>query len=164
VPIADVIIQGEGQFPRSLAGRWKADKGDWQFVFEPDGTISSAVVSDGVLVVKAPHRRYSVRLEEGAGGVYELGPWTVQYSPEYRELAVEVIVDHFRLDMPDFAVEGQTRDLFLGTISEDGTTWKAEWFTFPKITVLTPEAHEAPFDPNSNPRDVLTFTQQEAEG
>ncbi|MHC4098864.1 MAG: hypothetical protein ACYSU3_22755 [Planctomycetota bacterium] len=37
----DVIIEGSGEFPEFLVGGWKADKDGWEFVFEPDGTISN---------------------------------------------------------------------------------------------------------------------------
>ena len=40
----EVIIEGGGEFPLFLAGTWKADKNNWQLVFEPNGVISSAIV------------------------------------------------------------------------------------------------------------------------
>ena len=41
------IIDGDGRFPSFIAGTWRADRGGWEIVFEPDGKISSAVVSLG---------------------------------------------------------------------------------------------------------------------
>jgi hypothetical protein len=40
----EVAVEGGGQFPEFLTGKWKADEGGWEFVFEPNGTISSAVI------------------------------------------------------------------------------------------------------------------------
>jgi len=34
----EVVIDGDGRFPGFLVGRWRADKGGWEIVFEPDGT------------------------------------------------------------------------------------------------------------------------------
>jgi len=43
----EVIVDDGGQFPSFLVGTWKAKDGGWEFVFEPDGKISSAIVSIG---------------------------------------------------------------------------------------------------------------------
>ena len=43
----EVTVDGDGQFPAFLVGTWKAEEGGWEFVFEPDGKISSAIVSIG---------------------------------------------------------------------------------------------------------------------
>jgi len=40
----EVIIEGGGEFPEFLVGTWKDEKRGWEFVFEPDGTISSVVM------------------------------------------------------------------------------------------------------------------------
>jgi len=163
-PIADVIVEGNGRFPASLAGMWTANKGNWQFVFEPDGDISAAVINEGLIKVEAPTKEYRISLQDFGSGVYELGRWTVQYWPQNRELTVEVVVAHFHLDMPEYVIEGRSRDVFVCPVSEDGRTWRAEWFMFPQITVLNPDPRELRFDPNSNPRGMLTFTKQEAAG
>ncbi len=43
----EVFIEGGGEFPEFLVGRWKGDKGGWEFVFEPNGTISKAIITVG---------------------------------------------------------------------------------------------------------------------
>ena len=43
----EVFIEGGGEFPQFLVGRWKADKQGWEIVFEPDGTISEARIAMG---------------------------------------------------------------------------------------------------------------------
>ena len=43
----EVFIEGDGEFPEFLVGKWKGDRGGWEFVFEPDGTISEAIIAMG---------------------------------------------------------------------------------------------------------------------
>ncbi len=156
----DVIVEGDGEFPEFLVGKWKADKGSWGFVFERDGTISSAVIDNGMIRVTPSKRVATIPLSGGGKGVYELGQWAVQYSPDNRELAVEVVVEHFSLDMVSFGLEGHSTDWFVGPVSEDSQIWQAEWFTFRKATTWGPETLEFPFDPNDNPVDTVVFRKQ----
>jgi len=156
----EVIIEGGGEFPQFLAGAWKADKHGWEFVFERDGTISSAVIDNGMIRVTPSERVATRPLRGGGKGVYELGQWAVQYSPDNRELAVEVVVEHYNLDMVSFGLEGHSTDWFVGPVSEDSQMWEAEWFTYRKTTAWGPETLEFPFDPNDNPVDTLVFRKQ----
>jgi hypothetical protein len=81
----EVIVDGDGQFPDFLVGTWRADEGGWEFVFEPDGSISSAVISLGRTRMQ-PGRVTTVPTQLGGEGVYKPGLWTVQYSQESRDL------------------------------------------------------------------------------
>jgi len=47
----EVIIDNGGEFPEFLVGRWVADGHGWEFVFEEDGKISSAVINFGRMTV-----------------------------------------------------------------------------------------------------------------
>ncbi|MHC4658282.1 MAG: hypothetical protein ACYS83_03775 [Planctomycetota bacterium] len=156
----DVVIEGGGPFPKSLAGTWKADEHGWEFVFEPDGTISSAVIDNGMVRVTPSETVATIPLKDGGKGTYKLGEWTVRYSPGDRELAVEVVVDHFHLDMKTFGLKGHSTDWFVGPVAADSETWKAERFTFPKYIALTPEPSELPVDPNHNPVATMVFRKQ----
>jgi len=155
-----VIVEEGGQFPESLAGTWKADDHGWEFVFEPDGTISSAVIDDGMVRVTPGEKVATTPLRDGCKGVYKLGQWTAQYSSKNRELALEVVVDYFHLDMKTFGLKGNITDWLVGPVSADWEMWEAEWFTFPKYIALTPEPGELPCDPNNNPIAVLVFRKQ----
>lgn len=155
----EVIIEGGGEFPQFLVGRWKAENGRWEFVFEPDGTISSVVISLGRVRIK-PGQVTTVPMRGGGKGVFKAGQWMVQYSPDDRELAVEVVVDYFHLDMGSRGLEGHRTDWFVGPVSEDWQIWEAEWFTFPKYIILKPEPVEFPLDPNNNPVGTLVFRKQ----
>lgn len=161
-----VTVEGGGQFPQFLVGTWKDDKYGWEFVFEPDGTISSAVIDVGKIRVTPSKRITTARLKGRGESVYKLGQWTVQYSPSVRELAVEVVVEYYRLtlDKQGRGLTGHSTDWFVGPVSEDSQRWEAEWFTFQKNILLSPEPSEFPFDPNDNPIDVLVFRKQQKTG
>lgn len=156
----EVLVEGGGKFPRSLAGTWSAREKGWEFVFERDGTISSAVIDSGMVRVKPSRKVTKASLRDGGEAIYKLGRWTVQYTPQNRELAVEVVVDYCRIGIADRGLEGSSIDWFVGPVSEDSKTWKAEWFTFPKYVMLAPEPEPMPFDPNENPIETLIFRKQ----
>jgi hypothetical protein len=154
----EVIIDGDGSFPAFLVGRWIADKGGWEIVFEPDGTISWAVVSLGRVKMK-PGQVTTTQMKLGGEGVFEAGPWMVQYSREKRELIVEITIEHFRVEMGDRLLQGQTRDFFIGLVSADGRLWWADRYSFPEYIVDTEKYpnYKLPIDPNDNPRESLVF-------
>ena len=72
----NVIITGKGGFPEALVGRWKDNERGWEFVFEPDGTISSAVIDSGFIPVE-PAKGIAKRPMRIGEAVYKLGIWTV---------------------------------------------------------------------------------------
>jgi len=153
-----VLIDGDGQFPESLIGRWKADEGGWEFVFEQEGTISSAVISLGRVRLR-PGQTTIVPMKLGGEGVFKPGPWTVQYSPETRELIVEITIEEFRVELGEDTLQGKSRDFFVGQISEDSQFWLADRFSFPEYSVDTNEYrnYTLPIDPNQTPPESLMF-------
>jgi len=159
----DVIVEGGGQFPQFLVGTWKEDKFGWEFVFQPDGTISSAVIDGGKIRVNPARKIAATSLKGWGDAVYELGQWLVQYAPSRRELAVQVVVKHFRIKMEQdgLVMEGDSTDWFVGPVSQDAKTWDAEWYTFRKNIFLTPERTELRHDPNDNPIEFLVFRKQQ---
>jgi hypothetical protein len=154
----DVIIDGDGQFPASLVGTWEANEGDWEFVFKPDGTISSAIISLGRVRVRPGHVT-KVPMLLGGKGIFEPGQWSVQYLQKQQELIVEIKIDYFRTELGDSVIHGRTHDFFVGSVSEDGQLWWAERYTFPEYIADTKKYHnyKLPFDPNENPRESLIF-------
>lgn len=151
----DVIIDGGGKFPEFIAGRWKDEKRGWEFVFEPDGTISSAVIDSGFMAVVPSEGIATKPMKMDGKAVYELGQWTVQYLPGQRKLSVEVVVDFFHVDIGPHALEGYSVDWFVGPVSEDGTQWEAQWMSAPVYIALTPEPTELPVDPNDTIETLL---------
>ena len=158
-PLAvEVVVDGDGQFPDFLVGRWKADSGGWEIVFEPNGTISSAVVSLG-RVRMIPGQVTTVPMKMEGKGVFEAGPWAVQYSPKRRELVVEIAIASFRVELGGSVVKGRTLDIFTGSISADGRSWWANRFSFPEYVADTKKYrdHKLTVDPNDNPPEGLLF-------
>jgi len=156
-----VIVEGQGRFPPSLAGRWREGKRGWEFVFERDGRISSAVIDSGMIRVTPGHRDIEVATQK-LKGYYRLGPWTAQYSPEGRELSVGVVVESFHLDTGDFVLKGSSADWFVGPVSQDWQKWEAQWYSFPQVTASAEYEQDLVFeqDPNENPVGTLVFTKQ----
>lgn len=159
----DVIIEGGGPFPKSLAGTWKDEKYGWEFVFRPDGTISSAVIASGGVRLYPGKDNSAIRHQGWHEASYELGTWVVQYSPQQHELVVEVVVENYyvKVDEQGRGLTGHSTDWFVGRVSQDAQNWQAEWFTFPKHTLLVPEPTDFPFDPNDNPIAVVVFGKQQ---
>jgi len=154
----EVLIDGDESFPAVMAGRWKDKSQGWEFVFEPDGSISSAVIYPLGKITVIPGQTTVVPMKKGGKGVYEPGKWFVQYSPKTRELAVEVVMKHFREEMGGGVLEGDIRDVFVGEVSEDYKYWRAEWISYPKYVVSTPnepEPQELPVDPNDTITELL---------
>jgi hypothetical protein len=154
----EVFIDGDGEFPEFLVGTWQADKGGWEVVLEPDGKISSAVVSLG-RVRLTPGEVTTTQMVLGGEGLFKPGKWTVQYSPAKRELIVEIAIEHFRVEMGENVVQGKTRDFFIGLVSSNGRFWWPDRYSFPEYIVDTKENPnlKLPFDPNDSLRESLVF-------
>jgi hypothetical protein len=153
-----VFIDGDGEFPEFLVGTWRADEKGLEIVFEPDGKISSAVVSLGRVRMK-PGRATTTQMVLGGKGIFTPGQWTVQYSKDKRELGVDIIIESFRVELGDSIVQGKTRDFFIGPVSSDGQSWWAERYKFPEYIVDTKKNpnYKLPFDPNQDPGESVVF-------
>lgn len=154
----EVIIEGGGEFPQFLVGRWKDEKRGWEFVFEPDGTISSAVISLGRVRMK-PGQVTEVPMKLGGKGVFEPGDWLVHYAPTSRELTVKISLKNFYAELGKDILEGKSTDIFVGSISEDGKVWQVDWVGFPDYVAHTAEHphFEMSVDPNYGITYTLTF-------
>ncbi len=106
-------------------GTWKVSEkeGGWVINFEPDGTISSAVVGMGAVEVVSGQEK-TVLMRFGGKGIYKPGQWKVHYSPDSRELRVVIALDYLYLDMGPNALEGQTTDVFVGKVDENNKIWR----------------------------------------
>lgn len=143
-----VIVEGGGALPSSLAGRWQAQQHGWEFEFEPDGRISSAVISLGRVRV-VPGTTTTMPTRSGDQAVFTPGPWTVLYAPSTRELTVKITMDHVRVEMAGNIVEGTSTDTFVGPIASTGRTWQAQWTTFTQYVAHTPD--NASFNLSTDP-------------
>ncbi|RKY09859.1 MAG: hypothetical protein DRP66_01185 [Planctomycetota bacterium] len=142
----EVIVADGTQFPAEMAGKWVVEGKNnfWAMTFEADGTISwCALGMGGFEVVPGKVSRFPTRY--GGKGIFKPGKWTVSYDPSLRELSVEVVIEHFHMDLkPGQSLEGSTTDFLSGPVSEDYTVWEADWFSKEKLVGFTPERKEVP--------------------
>ena len=105
------------------------------------GRISRAAVGlGGVEMIPGKVARFPTRY--GGKGIFIPGLWTVQYNPVDRELAVKIVVEHFYMDMGKQALEGDSTDIFVGSVSQDSRVWEADWFAFGRFIGHIPEPNE----------------------
>ncbi len=135
----EVIIEGDGEFPEFLVGTWKSGKKTgWEFVFEPDGTISLAIISYGRFPVR-PGQITTIPMKFKGKTILEPGQWMVNYSPDTRELTVRISMKRIRTELGDVVLERKSDDVFIGTVSADGNSWPVDWTSFANYTGHTPE-------------------------
>jgi hypothetical protein len=153
-----VIVEGGGKFPSSLAGQWQASQHGWEFQLEPDGRISSAVISLGRVRV-VPGQTATMPTRSGNEAVFTPGLWTVHYAPITRELTVKITMDHVRVEMAGNILEGSSTDTFVGPISPEDGLWQVQWTTFTRYAARTPEStsFDMSTDPTYGEARPLTF-------
>ena len=155
-------IEGGVDFPVFLAGTWKSDKNGWEIVLEKDGSISSVVHTIARVRLK-PDEVTKVPMKEEGEGIFMPGEWAAYYQSKDRRLTVDITLDSFKNRKGTDIVEGSSMDTFVGSVSEDGKQWQAEWFSYPEYFVTTGEydQYQLPEDPNENPKGVLIFSKVE---
>jgi hypothetical protein len=152
----EVIVEGGGQFPKFLAGRWTGPEG-WEFNFEPNGLISTAIFTLGRVTLR-PGQITRVPMKMGGEGVFEPGQWLVHYDHSNQELTVKVSLKHFTAQLGDSVLEGKTTDIFIGPVSKDWKIWQTVWTSLPEFTAHTPELpnYNLPVhDANGEVREVV---------
>ncbi len=155
----EVAGSGNERFPEFLVGTWTAGKGDWEFIFEADGTISSALISLGRVRVK-PGEVSEIDAPAGQVNMFEAGEFTVDYDSGSRELKVVANIDSFYMGSGDKYIDGDCRDVFVGKVSEDGSKWFTQWTTFPNYVVHSPDQEPIEFAkrlPKEGVKGVIVF-------
>ena len=137
-PAAPVAVATEdgSPFPAGLAGLWKADRHGWEFVIEPDGRISSAVVSFGRVRV-LPGQTTTLATKTGEQAVFTPGPWAVHYDPAANMLTLKIAMAHIHFPMTPNLLEGSSTDVLSGVVSPSMDTWQVQWTTFTAYAVRT---------------------------
>lgn len=148
-----VEIYDDGEFPQFMVGTWRAEEASCELTFEPDGNISSAVIALGRTRV-VPGQTTTVPMREGGKGIYKPGQWVVTYSPDAKELAVEIVMDYLHLEFGDHLLEGNSKELFIGVVSQDTEEWKVDWVRMPNYVSYTPEPTELPIAPEEMTRSI----------
>jgi hypothetical protein len=153
-----VVVEGGGAFPTSLAGRWQADRHGWEMVIEPDGRIASVVLSLGKVEVTGGAKT-TVPTMGGGQGTFEPGKWTVYYEPAMKQLTVKITMNHVRVEMAGNVLEGKSTDTFSGPISGPDGIWQAHWSAFTQYKVRTDQGDETDLstDPTYGETQALVF-------
>lgn len=146
-------------FPVELAGTWVGEVINvpkWQITIKPDGTIESFRNYWNVFF-KVADGGASEEGQEGAVAAYTLGPTSVHYDPNGRKLEVSIAMDNYYISLPIGEAEGDALDVIKGVVSEDNTTWKAQWWQYGHLK----GAQKA--DPNKVPAEEIIFKKVETE-
>jgi hypothetical protein len=122
--------KADTDFPEFLAGVWEADDSMWAFKFEPDGKISRLVHIIGVPIKVEEGMYYSENPDYKGSGLFMLGPCDTNYDPNSKVLKVSIMLDYFRIQVADDALEGYSKDLFEGPVSEKDLVWNVEWRSY----------------------------------
>ena len=147
--LVEVLIEGDGQFPPELVGTWKADgKSGWEIVFEPNGSIASAVIPLGKTRL-VPGEKTIVPMKMEGKSVYKPGQWTVQYSPADNMLFVEIVLENFHIEIGDGYIDGNSRNIVAGVVDMENEQWNTVWTLFRKAIANTPKTPN--FDLSTHP-------------
>jgi len=151
----EVIIEGGGEFPRSLAGTWKDQESSWQVTLAPDGSIVSLVNAIGSSMVIAEGGLFEDGPVEGTFLCFVFGPCYTNYNPATRELGVTVTLDDFYMQLPDEVFEADMKYHITGPVSKDSSRWDAKLFVY-----VFPKGGQ-PTDPNTVSPQILVFNKVE---
>jgi len=154
-----VGTENGSRFPAALAGLWKSDRHGWEFVIEPDGRISSAVISFGRAKI-IPGQTATIPTKTGEQAVFTPGPWAVHYDPATRMLTIKVTMDHVRVPASPDLIEGSSTDVLCGEVSPSMDTWQVEWtmFTNYAITTANGKSTDLSTDKTDGETQSLVFT------
>jgi hypothetical protein len=147
----EVVVEDGGKFPEFLVGKWVGDKYGWGFIFEPDGNIFRARIAMGQVEI-TPGKVNTIPTITDGKGIFIPGDWLVSYSPAFRELYIDLVMNYIHIDFGDGALKGKTRYVVIGAVSEDGDSWPTTVSSFM-------EYEGFPIDPNDMPyTEVVNFT------
>jgi hypothetical protein len=117
---------GRVMLPPEVAGVWKAYDSPWKIVLSPDGKVVSAVIPMGEVEVR-PNRTTKAEMLDGSISTYKAGNFTVEYTPQTRELFVTVEMKSIHIRFMNERIDGNSTDRFAGPVSKDGKVWMADW-------------------------------------
>jgi hypothetical protein len=120
-------VKSDSNFPKFLVGVWEADTFRWAFKFEPDGKISRLIHTMGVPIKVEEGMYYSENPDTNDSGLFTIGPCNTDYDPETKVLKVSVILDYFHIEIQGQVLEGSSKDLFEGPVSEENLIWNVNW-------------------------------------
>ncbi|MHC4999869.1 MAG: hypothetical protein ACYTE1_03485, partial [Planctomycetota bacterium] len=154
----EVVVFGQKTFPEELAGPWVSDDATWGITLAKNGAIESIIHPMGYSRI-LPGLENSYPLVEDGEASITPGLWVVHYTPESRELVIEIVFDHFIWIKGDDEVKGNSRDILYGIVSEDFKKWTLNWDNFSEFYVTTDmvEDYELPMSERLIPRGTFVF-------
>ncbi len=120
---ADKVI-----LPPNVTGIWKAQDNPWKIVLSPDGRVASAIIPMGEVEIK-PNRTTKAEMKDGSFSTFKAGDCIVEYTAKTRELFICIEMERIDIKFLDNEIIGSSTDRFMGTVSEDGRFWMADWIT-----------------------------------
>jgi len=151
----------KNSFPDFLVGGWKAadqNQYKWGFAFEKDGTISAMRNFQGMYIKVSEGGTYEKAPDANVDAACTLGSVNANYDPNGRILTVKVVTDYFMLHVYDQILEGNSVDTLTGPVSQDGSTWTAEWWSLALLN------GGPPVDANDLSTSPVIFYKVEQEG
>ncbi len=130
------------EFPQFPAGTWKADKDGWELVFEPNGTISSAVIPLGRVRIR-PNQTTKIQGRLGEPGIFEAGDCVLEYGPESGKISITIDMKHIYAEISGGILDGTCEYFITGSIQKDRKTWEATVFSVLDLDVLKPDPNSA---------------------
>jgi hypothetical protein len=125
-------VSDAGDLPDYMVGIWYEDNYRWAFKVEKDGSISQLSHTIGVMI-DVGKGEFVQEAPDGNIAYYALGPCELEYDPDTRRLDLKIILEYFRMELPDGVLEGTSTDVFNGEVSKDGSTWIVDWRSYSHI-------------------------------
>lgn len=120
---------GRVRLPAGVAGTWQARDNVWRIVLTESGQVDSAVIPLGEVEIK-PNKTTKVQMDDGRYSTYKAGDCTIEYDAALRELVVAIEMEEIQILFMDNRITGNTKDVFIGTVSEDGKVWETDWLNW----------------------------------
>lgn len=154
------LENGKTVLPEDIVGTWKAQESPWMISLKADGTVNSALIPLGQVVVK-PNEITTIQGKASEPGVFDAGNFEVDYNPTNNSLSVTIDIKTVHLDMGDI-LEGPCKYVLVGDFSEDRKNWNADVFTIMDLAMLVRDPNSPDDDPKYN--KTTTFSAKAEDG
>jgi len=160
---AAAAVEGGDAFPAFLVGTWRAeDESGWEITFEPNGTISSAVIAFGKVRIR-PNQKTEVHGRKGEPGIFEAGDCEAYYDQLSREMSVVIDMKRIYAEIGGGIIDGTAKYYIAGSISEEGEVWDTDVSTLLNLTTKLPDANSTKEKPTLKEAGVLKTNPEEEE-
>lgn len=150
-----VTIDGDGKFPEFLVGRWRANRNNWEFLFNPDGSLAWVFTNTGRATL-TPGTTVVVPTRGKGEATLTSGKWFVDFSNEQNELIVEINMDEVLFEIGEVMIFGSISDRFVGFVSEDSDEWHVDWTSNPDYVVKERDQESIPMKATEEYKVIFT--------